>query len=59
VDPAEIRRQVLQAVERGDVPRGGPSELAAYDLIDETPVGYFEPWAQEAAERIGRQERER
>jgi hypothetical protein len=36
----------------GDLPRGGPSDLAAYDLIDEAPPDYFERWANESAERI-------
>ena len=55
MDPAEIRRQVLEAVERGDIPRGGPSELAAYDLIEDVPAGYWERWTARAAERIRQQ----
>ncbi|HLM25425.1 MAG TPA: hypothetical protein VK304_00495 [Thermoleophilaceae bacterium] len=49
---AEVRRHVLQAVDRDDLPRGGPSELAALDLLEETPAHYLERWGQEAAERI-------
>ena len=55
MEPAEVRRKVLEAVERGDLPRGGPSELAAHDLVDEAPPGYFERWSQDSAERIREQ----
>lgn len=56
--PDAVRRQVLEAVERGDLPRGGPSELAARDLIDHAPASYWTTWTREAAERIRRQVRE-
>jgi hypothetical protein len=50
--PNEIRRQVLASVAEGKIPAGGPSELAARDLIDQAPGGYFERWSHDAAERI-------
>jgi hypothetical protein len=52
VTGAEVRRRVLEAISCGELPRGGPSELAAYDLIDEVPPGYLERWTSEVAERI-------
>jgi hypothetical protein len=48
----EVRRQVLDAIDNGQVPRGGPSELAAYGLLDDVPVGYWERWTTAAAARI-------
>jgi len=51
----EVRRRVLEAVERGHLPRGGPSELAARDLIEHVPAGYWAKWTREAAKRIRRQ----
>lgn len=48
----EIRRQVLEAVERGEIPKGGPSELAAYDLLDDVPDVYWERWSKQSVERI-------
>jgi hypothetical protein len=55
--PDGIRRQVLTAVAEGKIPAGGPSELAARDLIDQAPDGYFERWSHDAAERIRAQAR--
>lgn len=52
MDRAEVRRRVLEAIERGEIPAGGPSELAAYDLLDDVPADYWERWSQEAAKRI-------
>jgi hypothetical protein len=52
VTPEEVRRQVLQAIERGEIPMGGPSEIAAYGLIDEVPRDYWERWNGDAAARI-------
>jgi hypothetical protein len=52
VKPADVRRRVLDAIERGDLPRGGPSELAAHDLLDEVPEGYFERWLAQAVGRM-------
>jgi hypothetical protein len=54
----EVRRQVLAAIERGEIPPGGPGELAALDLLDAVPAGYWERWSEQAAERIRRQSRE-
>jgi hypothetical protein len=54
---AKARRAVLDAVGRGDIPRGGPSELAARDLLDEVPDGYWERWSARAVDRI-REQRE-
>ena len=48
----EIQRRVIDAVEAGRLPRGGPSEACAHDLLDDLPDGYFERWANAAAERI-------
>jgi hypothetical protein len=58
VDPAEARRRVLEAIERGEIPKGGPSELAAYDLLDDVPEGYWDRWSAESVERIQQQIRE-
>jgi hypothetical protein len=49
---ADVRRDVLAAVERGELPRGGPSELAARDLTADVPAGYWDKWSSEAARRI-------
>jgi hypothetical protein len=54
----EVRKQVLDAIESGRIPRGGPSELAAHGLLDDAPPGYLERWAAAAVERIRRQNRE-
>lgn len=51
----DIRREVLDAVQRGDIPRGGPSELAARDLIDDCPAGYWQRYIAEATARIREQ----
>jgi hypothetical protein len=48
----EIRRTALDAIAAGRVPRGGPTELAAYELLDDAPPGYWERWSREATERI-------
>jgi hypothetical protein len=48
----EVREHVLRAIASGRIPRGGPSELAAHDLLGEAPPGYVERWAHKAAERI-------
>ena len=55
MNPAEARRRVLRAIERGEIPSGGPSELAAYELLDDVPAGYWERWSQGAVERIREQ----
>jgi hypothetical protein len=54
----EVRRQVLEAIDSGRIPRGGPSELAAFGLLDDVPAGYWERWTAEAAERIRGQNQE-
>jgi hypothetical protein len=58
VDRAEVRCRVLEAIERGEIAKGGPSELAAYDLLDDVPPAYLERWSQRAVERIREQIRE-
>jgi hypothetical protein len=50
--PDDIRRRVLDAVADGRLPRGGPSHIAALDLVDDMPDGYWERWGDAAAERI-------
>jgi hypothetical protein len=50
--PNDIRQRVLDAVADGRLPRGGPSHLAALDLIDDMPAGYWERWGDATAERI-------
>ena len=52
VTPEEIRQQVLAAIDRGEIPAGGPSEIAAYDLVDEVPRDYWQRWGSDAADRI-------
>jgi hypothetical protein len=52
VEREQIRRYVLAAVARGDIPRGGPSELAAHDLLDHVPQDYWQRWCRETADRI-------
>jgi hypothetical protein len=57
--PADgIRRRVLDAVAEGRIAKGGPSEIAACGLLDDMPVGYWEQWSRNAAERIREQTRE-
>jgi hypothetical protein len=36
----------------GPLPTGGPSELAAHNLLEKASSGYLERWAAAAAERI-------
>jgi anti-sigma factor RsiW len=48
----QLRRQVLDAIARGELPSGGPSELAARDLLDDAPAAYWERWAADTAARI-------
>jgi len=48
----ETRRRVLEAVARGELPPGGPSELAALDLLDEAPSEHWERWSAHAAGRV-------
>jgi len=49
---ADVAREVLAAVERGEIPRGGPSEAAALGVLDELPEGYWKRWGEDAAQRI-------
>jgi hypothetical protein len=51
----EVRRQVLDAVAEGRIPKGGPSEIAARDLAAEVPAGYWEHWGRAAADHIHHQ----
>ena len=48
----EVRRHVIDAVEAGRLPRGGPSDAAARRLLDELPRDCWERWGNAAAERI-------
>lgn len=48
----EIRRRVIDALEAGRLPRGGPSDAAAHDLFGELPGDYWERWGAAAAERM-------
>jgi len=48
----DVLRAVRDAVERGDVPAGGPSEAAAHGLLDEIPAEYWRRWSEDAARRI-------
>ena len=48
----EARRRVLEAVGRGEIPKGGPSELAAYGLLDDVPDAYWQRWSEGSVERI-------
>lgn len=57
VGPDAIRRTVLDAIARGDIPAGGPSELAARDLVDDAPARYWQRWSDDAAARISEQTR--
>jgi hypothetical protein len=50
--PDEVRASVLAAVEAGRLPRGGPSHLAALDLIDEMPGSHWREYGDAAAQRI-------
>jgi hypothetical protein len=50
--PEDIRRCVLEAVERGDLPRGGPSHLAALDELDTVGAEYWARWSAAATDRI-------
>jgi hypothetical protein len=47
-----VRQRVLDAVEAGRLPRGGPSHLAALDMVDEFPEKYWHDWNDACAERI-------
>jgi hypothetical protein len=49
--PSVVAR-VLEAVARGELPPGGPSELAALDLLDDLPGSYWQRWSPDAAARI-------
>jgi hypothetical protein len=52
VTRAETAREVLAAVDRGEIPRGGPSEAAARGLLDQLPDSYWDRWSEGAADRI-------
>jgi hypothetical protein len=49
---ADARRRTLDAIAAGQLPAGGPSELAALDLVDDVGAGYWERWSQNVAELI-------
>ncbi len=55
----EVVATVRLALERGDLPRGGPSEVAAFDLLGELSPGYWQRWSEATAERILARERQR
>ena len=52
VTRTEVQRVVRAAVDAGQLPAGGPSEAAAYGLLDDLPPGYWQRWAEAAADRI-------
>ena len=52
VNAEPTRERVLEAIERGEIPKGGPSELAAHGLTDDAPEGYWSRWGEGSAERI-------
>jgi hypothetical protein len=52
MSPEEVRRQILAAIDRGEIPMGGPSEICAYGLADEVPRDYWEGWSADATARI-------
>lgn len=47
----EVQRAVRAAIAAGDMPAGGPSEAAAYGLL-ELPAGYWSRWSADAVHRI-------
>jgi hypothetical protein len=49
------RARVLDAVAHGELPAGGPSEMAARD--QQMDAAYWERWSEQAAERIREQTR--
>jgi hypothetical protein len=59
VNRAEARQRVLEAIEEGRIPKGGPSELAAHELLDDVPASYWERWSEGALERIREQTSDR
>ncbi len=50
----DVQRAVAAAVDRGEIPRGGPSEAAARDMLDQLPAGYWDRWSEDTADRIRR-----
>jgi hypothetical protein len=50
----DVQRAVAAAVDRGEIPRGGPSEAAARDMLDQIPAGYWDRWSEDTADRIRR-----
>ncbi len=50
----DVQRAVAAAVDRGEIPRGGPSEAAALGVLDELPEGYWDRWSEDTADRIRR-----
>lgn len=48
----DVQNAVAAAVDRGELPPGGPSEAAAQGLLDQLPDGYWQRWSEDAAERI-------
>jgi hypothetical protein len=50
--PDHVRQRVLDAVADGGLPAGGPSHLAALNLLDDVPPGYWERWGAACAQRI-------
>lgn len=48
----DVQNAVAAAVDRGELPSGGPSEAAAHGLLDQLPPGYWQRWSEAAAERI-------
>ncbi len=50
----DVQIAVATAIDRGEIPRGGPSEAAARGLLDQLPAGYWDRWSDGTADRIRR-----
>lgn len=50
----DVQNAVAAAVDRGELPPGGPSDAAAHGLLDQLPPGYWEQWSEATAARIRR-----
>lgn len=49
---ADVQNAVAAAVDRGELPPGGPSEAAAHGLLDHLPDGYWQRWSEATVDRI-------
>lgn len=53
----DTARAVRAAIDRGELPRGGPSAADAFGLLETVPAGYWRRWSEVASERIRAQQR--